>query len=279
MQKIAHKVSFWVSVAVTASFALLVGIYQSYVFELHYLPKHAYPVVQGFDKAEQKMLLSWQSSKPNTWVDLPHIATQLGQAVRLSEDWNFYAHAGIDFNEIKNAYIETFVEKTRTRGGSTLTQQLVKNIYLTHQPNLKRKALEALFAVSMERALSKDRILELYLNIVEWGEGIYGIKAAARYYFKKDPAHLDAKESAFLAMLLPSPKRYALSFRRKRLTKFALQQVDDILYKMKVEGVISLEAYAESLNTPLPFEKVIPPIPAYAVQTASEAASIDNHLL
>lgn len=142
------------------------------------------------------------------WVDLDHISPYLKQAVVLAEDDKFYKHDGYDVEAIKKAAKANWKKKRLARGASTITQQLARNLYLSKSKNPFRKLKEFLIALKLERELPKDRILELYLNVVEWGKGIYGAQAAAKHYFHHSAANLSKYESAFLAAILPNPKYY-----------------------------------------------------------------------
>ncbi|MEK7293914.1 MAG: monofunctional biosynthetic peptidoglycan transglycosylase [Nitrospirota bacterium] len=142
------------------------------------------------------------------WVPLAEIAPALQHAVIVSEDASFYFHEGFDWEGIKEAALHDLAEGKLQRGGSTLTQQLAKNLYLSSGKTLLRKANEALIADALERYLTKKRILELYLNVVEWGNGVYGAEAAARHHFGKHAADLSEEEAALLAAMLPSPRTY-----------------------------------------------------------------------
>jgi monofunctional biosynthetic peptidoglycan transglycosylase len=140
------------------------------------------------------------------WVTYERISPQLKRAVLVSEDSAFYQHEGIDLEQLKQS-LEKDLERGRmVRGGSTITQQLAKNLYLSPSKNPIRKLRELIIARRLEAALSKRRILELYLNVVEWGDGIYGAEAAARTYFRHSAAALDASESALLAGALVNPR-------------------------------------------------------------------------
>lgn len=185
----------------------------------------------------QKASYKFSKKKPKNWVSLKEIDYTAAHAVVVSEDWSFYGHSGYDLGQIKEAAVEA-IEGERTRGASTISQQVVKNLYLSPEKTLRRKFKELMYSTYMERNVSKEKILETYLNIAEFGPGIYGIKAAARYYFKKSPKELTAKEGAFLAMLLPSPKRYGESFRKGKMTEFAQKTVSNILDKMVVAKYI-----------------------------------------
>jgi monofunctional biosynthetic peptidoglycan transglycosylase len=142
------------------------------------------------------------------WVPLADIAPVLQHAVIVSEDASFYYHEGFDWEGIKEAALRDLAEGKLERGGSTLTQQLAKNLYLSSHKTFMRKANEALITYALERHLTKKRILELYLNVVEWGNGVYGAEAAARHHFGKHAADLTPEEAALLAAMLPSPRTY-----------------------------------------------------------------------
>lgn len=142
------------------------------------------------------------------WVPLNRISTNLQRAVIAAEDASFFSHEGFDWDGIRDAAINNFEAGKMKRGGSTITQQLAKNLYLSSERSLFRKAHEALIARLLEHHLTKSRILELYLNIAEWGRNIYGAEAAARHHFGKSAARLTKNEAAWLAAMLPSPLRY-----------------------------------------------------------------------
>ena len=140
------------------------------------------------------------------WVPYARISPNLTRAVLVTEDSRFWTHAGIDFDELKES-MEVNIERMEfARGGSTITQQLAKNLYLSPSKNPVRKVRELLIARRLEAELTKQRILELYLNNIEWGDGIYGAEAAARTYFRKAAAELSAPESALLAAAINSPR-------------------------------------------------------------------------
>ncbi len=143
-----------------------------------------------------------------TWVPLPSVSPYLVKAVLISEDDKFWTHEGFDYEAIDRAIRKDLKTGQFRSGGSTLSQQLARNLYLSPAKSLSRKAREAIITWRMERALSKRRILELYLNVAEWGEGIFGAEAASRYYYGKCASELTAQESARLASILPNPRRY-----------------------------------------------------------------------
>jgi len=140
------------------------------------------------------------------WVPYARISSNLKRAVLVAEDSGFWQHEGIDFEQMKES-IEVNIERLEfARGGSTITQQLAKNLYLSPSKNPIRKVRELLIARRLEAELTKQRILELYLNVIEWGDGIYGAEAAARTYLGKSAADLGPSESALLAGAIVNPR-------------------------------------------------------------------------
>lgn len=186
--------------------------------------------------------------KSKNYVPLSQISKHLQNAVILTEDSSFYQHKGFDQEGIRHCY-EKLKEQWRiTCGGSTITQQLAKNMFLSKNKNFARKGVEALVTVKIEDTLTKREILERYLNVVQFGKNIFGIKAAARFYFKKHPSQLNATEAAFLAMMLPNPEKYSQSFFRKDLTKFARRRVTRILKNMHRFGRIDAGTYHSAIG-------------------------------
>ena len=147
-----------------------------------------------------------QPKRIQRWAPYARISSNLSRAVLVAEDSRFWTHEGIDLDELKES-IEANIERMEfARGGSTITQQLAKNLYLSPSKNPVRKLRELLIARRLEAELSKQRILELYLNVVEWGDGIYGAEAAARTYFRKSASELTASEAALLAGALTNAR-------------------------------------------------------------------------
>ena len=158
------------------------------------------------------------------WMPLDRISPNLQRAVLAGEDTNFMTHNGFDYQAIQKAWDQALREAAKEaqkegenddwlpnipefkRGASTISQQLVKNLYLSSQRSFFRKGQEAILTVFLEHQLSKRRILELYVNVIEWGDGIYGAEAAAQYYFHKSAAALNANEAAYLSAMIPNPR-------------------------------------------------------------------------
>ncbi len=143
-----------------------------------------------------------------SWVDYDRIAKSAKQAAIVSEDAKFVSHHGFDFDSIQAAIAANEAEGAISAGGSTISQQLAKNLFLTSHRSYLRKGEEAIITVMMESMWTKQRILEVYLNVAEFGEGIYGIEAAAQHYFKKPASRLTSLEAARLAVMLPRPRYF-----------------------------------------------------------------------
>lgn len=154
------------------------------------------------------------------------------RALILSEDSSFWSHDGFDWAEIKESFRQNLEEWKFARGGSTITQQLAKNLYLSKDKSLSRKFKEFFIAKQIEKYLSKKEILEKYVNVVEFGDKIYGLHAAARHYFDKPVGSLNVLESAYLVSLLPNPPKYGKGFYSKKLTKVNLKRMHIILNRL-----------------------------------------------
>ncbi len=198
-----------------------------------------------------------RSQRPANWTPIGQIAKVAIGAVIVSEDWSFYSHKGYDPVAIREAIVEDLEAGGFVRGASTLTQQVAKNVFLEREKNLWRKLREFWLAIELEEKVGKRRILESYFNVAEWGEGVFGIRAAARHYFGKSPSELNARESAFLAMLLPSPKKYSISFRQGGLTRYARRTINSILLKMLRARYLTQTEYEGAVSSRMPFERTL----------------------
>ncbi|WP_164013443.1 monofunctional biosynthetic peptidoglycan transglycosylase [Pyxidicoccus trucidator] len=176
------------------------------------------------------------------WVSLGAVAPHAVDAVLLSEDARFYQHEGVDWTEVENSLEQSVRQARLGRGASTLTQQLAKNLYLSTDRSLLRKGKELLLARRLEADLSKQRILALYMNVVEWGDGVYGIEAAAREHFGTSARALSVAQGAMLAGMLPAPRRWLPAQRPEALRTRA----SVILGRLEREGRISGEQAREA---------------------------------
>ena len=173
-------------------------------------------------------------------------------ALLISEDAGFYGHPGVDVAEIRAAWADNR-ERGTARGGSTITQQLVKNLFLSKEKSYGRKMEEAALALLVDAALPKRRILEIYLNVIEWGPGLYGLGPAARHYFGKTPAELSPKEIAFLICLIPSPVRYHQAHLAGHAGPGMEQLMANLLAKLRSVDAIGEDDYAAALDEELRF--------------------------
>ena len=142
------------------------------------------------------------------WVPYQRISGHLKRAIVAAEDAKFVSHNGFDWDGIQKAYEKNLREGEIVAGGSTITQQLAKNLFFSGERTWWRKAQEAVVAVMIETVMSKRRILEIYLNVIEWGEGVFGAEAAARHHYGTTAAGLSPEQAARLASIVPSPRRY-----------------------------------------------------------------------
>jgi monofunctional glycosyltransferase len=179
------------------------------------------------------------------WVPQSAISSHLKTAVLIGEDGAFYQHRGYDLEEIKQSFLKNWEKKSFVRGGSTITQQLAKNLYLSTSKNPLRKLNEFLIARRIEGQLSKRRILEIYLNVIEWGQGIYGAEAASRTYFNKSAKELSIREAVLLAAVIPNPRRMTPS----RISGQLRYRFQMILSRMQQYHHISPEEYELAMNS------------------------------
>ncbi len=184
-----------------------------------------------------------------TYAPLSQISKNLQNAILITEDSGFYQHNGFDQDGIQKCFEKIREKKRIVCGGSTISQQLAKNMFLWKEKNFVRKGLEALITYRIEKNLKKKEILERYLNVIQFGKNVYGIKQAAQFYFKKSASALTVHESAFLAMVLPNPEKYAQSYYRKDLTKFARKRLAQIIENMYKYNRINSDDYVIAMDS------------------------------
>jgi monofunctional biosynthetic peptidoglycan transglycosylase len=196
------------------------------------------PDSTAFQRAERWRLcgLHWSCPVQSSWVPYNKISPNLKRAVLVSEDDIFFQHIGVRIEDMQKAWVKNQQgggkSKTALRGGSTITQQLAKNLFLSSEQNYFRKAQELIITALLETMLSKQRLYEIYLNSVEWGEGIFGIGSAAQHYYGISPASLNREQAAALASALPAPKCFdQVRYCRKANIHFPTRQ-DFILENM-----------------------------------------------
>ncbi|WP_299776469.1 monofunctional biosynthetic peptidoglycan transglycosylase [uncultured Formosa sp.] len=202
------KILFWF----VLSSVFLVVMYK-------YVPVPITPlmIIRSFEDSKNNIPKAWK----HDWVSMNHISNAMQKAVICSEDQNFLKHNGVDFKAVEKAFTENMKGK-RIRGGSTISQQTAKNVFLWPGRSWLRKGLETYFTFIIELSWSKQRILEVYLNSIEMGKGVYGCESAAQYWFKKPASKLTAYEAAAIAAVLPNPRVYkanpASAYIQKRKT-------------------------------------------------------------
>lgn len=167
-----------------------------------------------------------------SYVKIDHIADIFLHSVIVSEDAAFFTHNGVDTHEIKESIKKNLKAGTFARGGSTITQQLIKNVFFDEQKSVVRKIKEIYLAKELEQHMSKRHILERYLNVIEFGHGLYGIRAASRHYFNKHPSQLNVLESLYLVHLLPNPKVYSQGFLKGQLTNYSKDRIVQLLERL-----------------------------------------------
>ncbi len=190
-------------------------------------------------RARRPFAVAWRP------VPLDGISPRLAEAVLASEDAGFFGHGAFDFRELRNAVGESVDRGRAVRGASTITQQLARNLYLGTERTLWRKLREAVLAVKLEQALPKRRILALYLNAVEWGEGVFGAEAAARARFGLDAAALTTAQAAVLAAMLPAPRRCDLASPSRWLRRRSRRVLDRLLDAGRLDPAEHAHASAE----------------------------------
>ncbi len=188
----------------------------------------------------------------NSFTPISTLPKFVYMAVAISEDGGFFRHPGIDFAEI-SAAIDDNIKNGKMRGGSTITQQLAKNLFLTRDKTFMRKVKEALLAVELDATLEKQRILEIYLNIIEWGPGLFGIGSAARHYFGKSASELAPQEAAFLATIIPNPNRFYMYFERGGITERWDGRLQFLLERMYDYDILTFEEYHDAMLSEIVF--------------------------
>jgi hypothetical protein len=181
------------------------------------------------------------------YVPLRDVPPLFVRTLLIGEDANFFGHRGIDLSELPSALLTNWARGGAVRGASTITQQLAKNLFLSRDKRLGRKLQELSLALLLEATLTKERLLEIYLNVIEWGPDLYGLRPAARRYFDREPRDLTPKQMAFLVALIPGPVKYQRSFADGSLSPGFRPLVDELLVKLRSVDALDEEAYEEAL--------------------------------
>ncbi len=229
-------------VAIHKTFILFLGflgyaIYQGAMLPFGHIPQlqhnnpHSTAFIELRQNENKRLMIDRQ------WIPLSRIPSHVVTAILIAEDDRFFLHNGIDLYEIWESIKFNFAEMRFGRGGSTISQQLAKNLYLSPSKTPIRKVKEIILAFVLEKHLSKKRILELYLNYSEWGNGIFGIEAASRKYFGKSTRRLTPKEAARLAAVLPNPLRY----QPDRDSGYVMRRTHIVLQRMATRGTAAYQ--------------------------------------
>lgn len=195
--------------------------------------------VEVLDRNNER-LFYLSGPKLKFYRNLSEISEKLQNFVVLSEDAKFFGHEGFDAEEIENSLKKNLSKGKIKRGGSTITQQLAKNVFLDKKRSVTRKLFEVPWTMQIERDLSKKQILELYLNVIEWGPGIYGAEAASRHFFDKSAAEINPREALYLAMIVPNPPRFD-AYASPRSKDFIWSKSKTFAARIYGEKKISLE--------------------------------------
>lgn len=172
----------------------------------------------------QSQLESLRENDPSatlqqTWVPYHQISYEMKRAIIVAEDSKFVRHNGFDYDALQNAFEKNIKQGKITAGGSTISQQLAKNLFLSSEQTIGRKLQEAIITVMMENIMSKRRILEIYLNIIEWGNGVFGVEAAAQHYFGLPASSLTKEQATYLAAMVTNPRYYDNNRQSQHLLK------------------------------------------------------------
>ena len=203
--------------------------------------------VTQWDKKHGERQVEVGPGKPN-WIRGRDLSRHVFHAIVTAEDGRFYRHYGIDPQAMWESLELNRKKKRYARGGSTITQQVVKMAFLTREKTIIRKLREVSGAVLLDMLASKDQILEWYVNLAEFGDGVYGMKAASRHYFATKPELLTIEQAIHLAIVIPSPNRWSKGLRRRDLTRFGEQRFAAIARNMRLAGYITETQWATALS-------------------------------
>jgi monofunctional biosynthetic peptidoglycan transglycosylase len=211
------------------------------------------PDVRGVTFAQAQLIASQKAyarigdkKKQFRWTPLNEVSREYLYAIVYSEDSTFFEHNGFNFEMMANSLAENIREKRPAFGASTISQQVAKNLFLDNEKTISRKLKEVLVTRDLEKHFGKNQILELYLNVAEFGPELVGVDAAARHFFHKAPAQINAAEGAFIALMLPSPKRnYYSIYRNRNLSRVKKRRIERVLRDLFYEEYVTEKQYRE----------------------------------
>lgn len=263
IKKILLPIVKFSTFALIGLFAILVGLFFYYTWDLPRPEKFTEsPFIQStkiYDRTGRILLYDIYGEEKREIVPFHQISDNLKRAILSSEDARFYQHGGVDLRALVRAILADLRLRSPSQGGSTITQQLIRSVYLTNQKNLARKVREVVLSMEIEKRYSKDQIFEWYLNKIPFGQNTYGVQAASQTYFNKSSSDLTIGQSATLAALIPAPSYYSPYGSHK---KELLSRKDYILGRMKELGYINDEEYKTAKEEEIAFSDILTPIKA-----------------
>jgi penicillin-binding protein 1A len=235
----------------TAVMAIWLNLALSNLPDVSVLKRYRPPAACEVLDRDNHVLTQYTDGAFRIWAPLADLPKVVSQAVVIAEDDTFFSHHGVNYKSVKDALILDIKKRRFVRGGSTITQQMIKNVLLSKEKTLLRKIREYVLATRAEAILSKSRILEIYLNEVEWGDHLYGIEAASRWYFDKHASELSPAEAAVLAGMLPNPKWYDPFGKIER----SVHRREQVLFNMHQAKILSDAEYDAALAEPIVLRK------------------------
>jgi monofunctional glycosyltransferase len=274
----------WVRGHKLKAFALLCATFVLYV--VLSIPYFGIFALEGVNPRETALMRQRLSEAENddkplkmtqTWIPIGRIPKYVLDCIVVAEDGTFYEHGGIDWFEVQESLERNLEEGRAARGASTITQQLAKNLFLSTSKDPLRKFREVIITLLMERRLEKRRILELYVNLIEWGRGVFGIEAASRTYFGKSASALTLDEAARLAAVIPSPLRH----RPDTDSRYVLRRKAIVLGRLTARRQVPVpeqEEETSSPTAPLPQERdtVAPSVPEQGAPEPVDTSGTDQ---
>ncbi len=241
---------FWIGfVTLTSTIAIALSLYHVYS-TLPEVKRTDFQQLKSLaGRSVLKKLETGTPQKAFAWTELNEVSRDCLYSIVLSEDSSFFDHDGLDYDAIVNSLAENLRKKKYEYGASTISQQVVKNVFLTQEKSILRKLKEFWLTEQIEKKFSKNQILEIYLNLVEFGPNLFGIQAASQHFFGKPPRKINAAEGAFLALMLPSPRRnYYSIFQNQNIAPTKLRKIRRILGDMLANEYISHKQYRQYVH-------------------------------
>ena len=243
-----RKLCLYTGAVVLSMIVALITLAAIYFYTLPPIESMSFKELKTIAQAHVRTELK-DKQKQYKWVTIGNINRDYLYTIVMAEDGNFFKHNGINYDALLNSLAENLKKKEFAYGASTITQQVAKNLFLTKKKTLLRKLREYTITRALEKRFNKNQILEVYLNIAELGSDVYGVRAASWNYFKKYPSKINAGEGALIALLLPSPRRYAYSiFQNHHLSPTNKKKYIRILKDMRYHEFISPEQYNHYRN-------------------------------